>query len=231
MTDRLPKTLHLLIARFLTSRFYINPSLPLISQFSTYLQTGLSSLDQILCKYVSPVYKISPFKVKEYKNGRRCIKRNKSHPAFPKWDSLINRVHFSPEYSTTRLTFPWKGFYLPTGKICSTRDKYAFFAFVYTTDLFLGALPLWPMDSAQDFQLDRKDPLRHYTLDNVRWLNKSDNMAHKPSRGEKALSDFTSKKDLVRLLKDNQRSTVIFSEMLGALVKGYGTASIVGSSK
>lgn len=44
--------------------------------------------------------------------------------------------------ATTRITFPWKGFYMPKGKVSNIRDKYDFFAFVYSIDLFLGALPL-----------------------------------------------------------------------------------------
>jgi hypothetical protein len=138
------------------------------------MQNGLTELDACLLKYQSPVYEECPLKLLSYKNGKREIVKNKAHPVFEKWDSLISRTHFSPAYASTRITFPWKGFYMPAGKISSHRDKYAFFAFVYATDLTLGALPLWPLDSASHYQLDRKDPLRHYTLDNVHWLEKSD---------------------------------------------------------
>lgn len=73
---------------------------------------------------------------------------------------------------------------MPHGRIVSQRDKYALFSFVYVTDLFLGALPLWPLPMCSEFQLDRKDPMRHYTINNIRWLNKSDNVANKPSTGK-----------------------------------------------
>jgi hypothetical protein len=125
-----------------------------------------------------------PLKVREFKNGRKEIIKNKDHPVYEKWDALISRIHFSPAYATTRLTFPWKGFYLPAGNISNHRDKYAFFAFVYATHLTLGALSLWPLDASSRYQLDQKDPLRHYTLDNVKWLERSDNMANKPSFGK-----------------------------------------------
>lgn len=90
-------------------------------------------------------------------------------------------------------------------------------------DLFLGALPLWPLDMSSQFQLDRKDPMRHYTIDNVRWLNKSDNVANKPLSGKQNGSLFKSTKDVVRLLHSCERANILMMEMLGALSKGYGT--------
>lgn len=224
--DRLPKDLHILFAKFAYSGVFKNPTVPLISQFITFLQNGLTDLDKILLTYESPVYKACPLRKKTYKNGKVEILKNTQHPIFEKWDSLMKPVHFDVAYSTTRITFPWKGFYMPKGKISSTRDKYAFFAFVYSTDLFLGPLPLWPMEASSSFQLDRKDPMRHYTVDNTRWLSKSDNMASKPSTGGKPSSDFTKKKDVVRLLHSCERSQLVFTEMLGALVKGYGSSNL-----
>jgi hypothetical protein len=135
-------------------------------QFVSYLQNGLTNLDAVLLKYLSPVYKACPLKIRSYKNGRKEVVKNTHHPVHKKWDSLISRIHFDKAYATTRLTFPWKGFYLPGGRISNHRDKYAFFAFAYSMDLFLGSLPLWPLHASSQFQLDRKDPLRHYTIDN-----------------------------------------------------------------
>lgn len=165
--ETLPPQIHHLITRFSYQETYKNPNVPLISQFVMFKQNELHQLDSCLLKYQSPVYKSYPLKLREYKNGRSEVVKNTDHPAYDKWESLINRVHFDPAYATTRLTFGWKGFYLPKGKISSQRDKYAFFTFAYVTDLFLGALPLWPLDASSQFQLDRKDPLRHYTIDNV----------------------------------------------------------------
>jgi hypothetical protein len=91
-------------------------------------------------------------------------------------------------------------------------------------DLFLGALPLWPLDSSTRFQLDRKDPMRHcYSIDNVRWLSKSDNVANKPSKGKDGGSLFKSSEDVVCLLHSCKRAIILTMEMLGALPKGYGS--------
>lgn len=140
--------------------------------------------------------------------------------------ALVSRVHFNAAYSTTRLTFPWKGFYLPNRRICNHRDKYAFFAFAYATYLFLGALPLWPLEASAHFQFDRKDPLKHYTLDNVRWLKRSDNMANNPSLGKNQGKFVKSTKDVVRILKSCERNNQVCTKMLRALTKGYGAATI-----
>jgi hypothetical protein len=92
---------------------------PLSTQLVSYVQNGLTSLDAALLKYQSPVYKLCPLKLRSYKNGRTEVVKNKAHPAFEKWDSLISRTHFDKGYTRiidkgyTRITFPWKGFYLP----------------------------------------------------------------------------------------------------------------------
>jgi hypothetical protein len=112
---------------------------------------------------------------------------------------------------------------MPKGKITSLRDKYSFFSFVYMTDLFLGALPLWPLPMSAQFQLDRKDPMRHYTVDNIRWLSKSDNVANKPSTGKQNGTFFKSTKDVVHLLHSVERANILQMEMIGALSKGYGS--------
>lgn len=161
--------------------------------------------------------------MRTYLNGKREVLKNTSHPAYEKWDSLVKRIHFDDSYLTTRVAFQWKGFYQP--KLTSQRDKYAFFSFVYATDLFLGALPLWPLPMSSQYQLDRKDPMRHYTIDNVRWLGKSNNVANKPFHGKDKGTFFKSTKDVVRLLHSCERANVLFMEILGALTKGYGTDS------
>jgi hypothetical protein len=222
--DTLPKEVHLLMANFLSGTAYKIPAVPLISQFVTFVQQGLSSLDEVLLKYISPVYNCCPLRVREYKNGKREVLKNTSHPVYDKWDSLLKRSHSDPAYSTTRVAFSWKGFYMPKGKICSIRDKYAFFTFAYSTDLLLGALPLWPLDSSAQFQFDRKDPMRHYTIDNVRWLGKSDTVANKPSTGNEKGTYFKSTKDVVRLLHSCERANILTMEIIGALSKGYGSS-------
>jgi hypothetical protein len=126
------------------------------------------------------------------------------------------------------LTFPWKGYYLPRGRIAKHGDKYAFFAFVYATDLTLGALPLWPLDASAQFQLDRKDPLRHYTLDNVGWLEWSDNMANKLALEKDHVGTFVkTTNDVLKILHAFQRNNQMCSEMLGALTKGYGIGDYI----
>jgi hypothetical protein len=223
-TDRLPKEVHQLLCTFINSNMQKNPTIPLISQFLTYLQHGLMSLDEVLGKYKSPVYNASPFRKRIYKNGKREFLKNIAHPVYDKWDSLIRRTNSDPAYATTRITFPWKGSYMPQGRLTSQREKYAFFSFVYATDLLLGALPLWPLPMCSEFQLDRKDPMRHYTIDNIRWLNKSDNVANKPSTGKGNGTLFRSTKDVIRLLNSCERTNILTMEMLGALSKGYGTS-------
>lgn len=162
--------------------------------------------------------------VQSYLNGKRLVVKNTEHPLYDKWDSLISRTHHDPAYATTGISFSWKGLYMPKGKVSNTRDKYAFFAFVYSIDLFLGALPLWPTKFSSEFQLDRKDRLRHYTLDNVRWLSKSDNMANKPSTVKEKGTFFWGTKDVVKLLHACERSNAVFTEYLGALTKEYGSS-------
>jgi hypothetical protein len=120
--------------------------------------------------------------------------KNKDHPVYENWDSLVSRTHFDKAYATTMITFPWKGFYMPGGHILSHRDKCSFFSFTCATDLILGALALWPLDASAHFQLDRKDPLRHYMLDNVRWLERSDNMANKNPPLERILAHISSQR-------------------------------------
>jgi hypothetical protein len=172
------------------------------------------------------VYKACPLKVRTYKSGQRDIVKNKEHPVYEKWDSHISRTHFDEAYATTRVTFPWKGFYMPRGHVLSHRDKYAFFSFVYATDLALGALPLWPLDAFSDFQLDRKDPLRHYTLGNVCWLERLDNMDNKPFFGKNSGTYVKTTKDVVKKLRACERNNLVCTKILGALMKGYGTTSI-----
>jgi hypothetical protein len=115
---------------------------------------------------------------------------------------------------------------MPKGKISNLRDKYAFFAFAYSTDLILGALPLWPLEYSSQFQLDRRDSMRHYTLDNVRWLGRFDNMASKPSSGRNKGILFQSAKDVKRLLNACEKTNTFTQELLGALSKGCGSSQI-----
>jgi hypothetical protein len=222
-TDRLPESVHTLLCQMANGPQFKSPTVPLASPFLVYLQKGLISLDEVLLKYKSPVYNACPLKLRTYRNGRKDVLKNTDHHAYEKWDSLLKRVFFDDSYLTTRITFPWKGFYMP--KITSQRDKYAFFSFVYTTDLFLGALPLWPLPMSSQFQLDRKDPMRHFTVDNVRWLSKSDNVANEPFNGKDRGGHFKSTKDVVRLLHSCERANVLSMEILGALTKGYGSNS------
>jgi hypothetical protein len=78
------------------------------------------------------------------------------------------------------------------------------------------------MGISLNFQLDRKDPMRHYTKDNVRWLNKSYNIANKPSSNTQSKSDFSKWKGQLKHFYNIERSQYVLTEMLGALTKGYG---------
>jgi hypothetical protein len=103
--------------------------------------------------------------------------------------------------------------------VFSTRDKYACFSFVYACDLLLDPLPLFPKEAHRQFQLDRIGTSRHYTIDNIRWLSKSDNIANKPP-GKTRLEDarFT-KTDLVRIMYSIERNQLQLTQMLAAQVQ------------
>jgi hypothetical protein len=49
-------------------------------------------------------------------------------------------------------------------------------------DLFLGPLSGYPDVSTYTlYQLDRVDSNRHYTIDNVRWIDKANNIVNQPA--------------------------------------------------
>jgi hypothetical protein len=104
---------------------------------------------------------------------------NTKHPLHEKWTYLLQRLFAAGQgYDTTRVTFSWKGFYLPG--LTSGKDKYAWCSFVYMVDLFLGPTHGYPNEDIYPlYQIDRVDSSRHYTLDNIRWLDKADNIANK----------------------------------------------------
>jgi hypothetical protein len=85
-------------------------------------------------------------------------------------------------------------------------------------DLLLGPLPLFPTEAHRQFQLDRIDTTRHYTLDNVRWLSKSDNIANKPSGRSIHIQDARfSKTDLVRVLYSIERTQLQLMQFMSVL--------------
>jgi hypothetical protein len=138
--DRLPASVHILLCCMINGPQFRNPGVPMpASQVLVYLQNGLASLDDTLLKYKSPIYNACPFRICTYQNGRREVLKNTAHPTYEKWDSLLKRLFFDNSYLTTRVTFLGTDFTLQ--KITSQLDKNAFFSFVYTTDLILGALP------------------------------------------------------------------------------------------
>jgi hypothetical protein len=108
LDDFLPADVHTLLNSFIYSSAFKNPTIPPISQFISYIQGSLLDLDFQLLEYRSPVYGKSPFKLQTTKKGKQTVLKNTTHPLYEKWDALQKRVHFDKEYSTTRLTFPWK---------------------------------------------------------------------------------------------------------------------------
>jgi hypothetical protein len=106
LDDNLPSETHILLNAFLYSTAFKNSTTSLISQFISFVQGGLKDLDLVLLNYSSPIYNCCPLRLKSYKNGKEEVLKNKEHPLFEKWESLINRVHFDDSYATTRLTFP-----------------------------------------------------------------------------------------------------------------------------
>ena len=64
-------------------------------------------------------------------------------------------------------------------------DKYAFFIYVYTVDLFIKHKPMWSpsvdraLSSDRMFGMDRIDNTAHYIISNMRWLDAAGNAATK----------------------------------------------------
>jgi hypothetical protein len=114
ITETLPADVHTLLARFCYSDCHKNSVVSLTSQFISYAQNALSHLNGALLKYTSPVYNMCPLKVREFKNGRKEIIKNKDYPVYEKWDALISRIHFSPAYATTRLNLSLEGLLPPS---------------------------------------------------------------------------------------------------------------------
>lgn len=179
---RIPEVAIKLVHQIGLSNTFLSTSTNLTQQIVIYFQHKLRDLDECLLKYISPIYNAPVFLKKTIKKtGFIEVVKNSKHPLFDKWYNLVSRCFDKSEaYSTTRLTFPWRGFCWLGSRVFSTRDKYAWFSFAYTCDLLLGPLPLFPREAHKQFQLDRIDTTRHYTIDNVGWLSKSDNIANKP---------------------------------------------------
>jgi hypothetical protein len=154
--------------KFTSNDMYKNPSVPLLSQFIQYIQNGLTKLDEALLTYTSSVYKSCPFKVRSYLNGKKLVVKNTEHPLYDKWDSLISRTHHDPAYATTRITFSWKGFYMPKGKVNNVRDKYAFLHLCTQLISFSGRYHCGQPSSRLNINWTKKilfDIIRSTTLD------------------------------------------------------------------
>jgi hypothetical protein len=152
------------------------------------------------------------------KTGFTEVIKNSRQPLYDKWYDLVSRCFDkNGSYSTTRLTFSWRGFCLPGSRVFSTRDKYAWFSFAYTCDLLLGPLPLFPTEAHRQFQLDRIDTTRHYTVDNVRWLSKSDNIANKPPRKANIQDVRFSKTDLVQVMYSIEQTQLQLMQFMSIL--------------
>jgi hypothetical protein len=201
------------------SNTYLSGSTNLTQQIVTYFQHELRDLDACLLRYTSPIYN-KPVLVKRIikKTGFTEVIKNSRHPLYDKWYDLVSRCFDKNEsYSTTRLTFSWRGFCLLGSWVFSTRDKYAWFSFAYTCNLLLGPLPLFPTEAHRQFQLDRIDTTRHYTVDNVRWLSKSDNIANKPP-GKANIQDVRfSKTDLVRVMYSIEQTQLQLMQFMSIL--------------
>jgi hypothetical protein len=71
--EPLPSEVHSLLAAFCANDLHKNPTVPLVTQCVSYIQNGLTTLDAVLLKYQSPVYKACPLKIRSYKNGRKEV--------------------------------------------------------------------------------------------------------------------------------------------------------------
>jgi hypothetical protein len=162
------------------ANMYVNNDVSVLQQAATFLQHGLENLNEALLNYYSPIYEQPILLPQKTKKCMRAV-INRDHPLYDKWLYLLSRI-FSAEsgYCTTQLTFPWRGFYLPSKT--NGKDKYAWCSFVMCMDLFLGPIPGYPnIDTYSLYQLDRVDFNRHYTIDNVKWMDKANNIANKPA--------------------------------------------------
>jgi hypothetical protein len=137
----LPKALTNLV-NSMPANMYVNNDVSVLQQAATFLQHGLKDLNEALLNYYSPIYKqpiLLPHKTK------KCMRAliNRDHPLYDKWLYLLSRIFLAESgYRTTRLTFPWRGFYL-SNRI-NGKDKYAWCSFVMCMDLFLGPFPRIP---------------------------------------------------------------------------------------
>jgi hypothetical protein len=175
----LPKALTDLV-NSMQANMYVNNDVSTLQQAATFLQHGLKDLNEALLNYYSPIYEHPILLPQKTKKCMRAV-INRDHPLYDKWLNLLSRI-FSAEsgYCTTRLMFPWRGFYLPNKT--NGNDKYAWCSFVMCMDLFLGPIPGYPdIDTYSLYQLDRVNSNRHYTIDNVRWMDKANNIANKPA--------------------------------------------------
>jgi hypothetical protein len=77
-------------------------------------------------------------------------------------------------------------------------------------DLFLGPIPGYPnIGTYSLYQLDRVDSNRHYTIDNVRWMDKANNIANKPA----GVDDWSHRPKLQRKARAVEKLTEIRRHM------------------
>jgi hypothetical protein len=96
LDDFLPAEVHTLLNSFIYSSAFKNPTIPLISQFISYIQGSLLDLDFQLLEYRSPVYGKSPFKLQPpRKANRRCSKIQRIH-------SMKSGTLFKSEFTLTK---------------------------------------------------------------------------------------------------------------------------------
>lgn len=84
--SKVPHSVFKLIDEFIQAPdVYINPQIPLIQQISIWLQIELKELDEVLVRYVSPIYNEPVFKQRTIQ--RTCIvkiEKNTQHPPHDK---------------------------------------------------------------------------------------------------------------------------------------------------
>ena len=149
----------------------------------------VSGLDKLLMQYVSPGYGMPPLRPHKRLPGIAVI--NREHPLYSHYVNMLFRVfNVRGPYWNVHADPTFVGMKAP--EFLSARvDKFSFFMYAYTVDMFCGPKHLYAGFDRElsgflpDFNVgscihvDRRDNALHYTACNMRWLPDADNAANK----------------------------------------------------
>jgi len=152
----------------------------------------ISGLDRLLMQYMSPGYGMSPLRPHKKLPGLAVI--NREHPLYTHYVAFLGRalsVHGT--YWNVHVDPTFIGLKAPEFQSARV-DKWAFFMYVYSMDMFLGPKHLFAdfdnelsgilpdFNVSSCIHVDRIRNDLHYTVCNMRWLPDADNAANKCHR-------------------------------------------------